>query len=80
MGAMASKKASASSPVIPRMASASAGEVSGPVAMMTLSHSLGGRPATSSRTIRIEGCASSAEVTAAANPSRSTASAPPAGT
>ena len=36
---MASKKASASSPVSARIVSASAGEVSGPVAMMTLSHS-----------------------------------------
>ena len=44
---MASKKASASSPVSSRIASASAGEVSGPVATMTLSHSAGGRPATS---------------------------------
>ena len=38
---MASKNASASSPVSARIASASAGEVSGPVAMMTLSHSGG---------------------------------------
>ena len=36
MGAMASKNASASSPVTPRMAALRAGEVRGPVAMMTL--------------------------------------------
>ena len=47
MGAMASKKASALSSVRSRMASASAGEVSGPVAMMTLDQSAGGRPAIS---------------------------------
>src|SRR4029453_6727342 len=46
---MASKKASALSPVSVVIASASAGEVSGPVATMTLSQSAGGRPATSSR-------------------------------
>ena len=39
---MASKKASASSPVSVAIASASAGEVRGPVAMMTLSQSAGG--------------------------------------
>ena len=61
------------------MAAASAGEVSGPVATMTLSHS-GGGSAISSRTISISGCASSASVMAAEKPSRSTASAPPAGT
>ena len=33
------------------MAADSAGEVSGPVAMMTLSHSAGGRPATSPRSM-----------------------------
>ena len=55
MGAMASKKASESSPVSARSASASAGEVSGPVAMMTLSHSSGGRPAISSRAIAMLG-------------------------
>ncbi len=48
---MASKKASASAPVRCRMASASAGEVSGPVATMTLSQSGGGKPAISSRAI-----------------------------
>ena len=49
IGAMASKKASASLPVSPAIAAASAGEVSGPVATMTLSQSAGGRPAISSR-------------------------------
>ncbi len=48
---MASKKASAVSPVSAAIASASAGEVSGPVATMTLSHSAGGRPAISPRAI-----------------------------
>ncbi len=47
---------------------------------MTLSHCAGGRPATSSRRISISGSAASASVTAAANASRSTARAPPAGT
>ena len=79
IGAMASKKASESSPVIRPMASASAGEVSGPVATITLSQS-GGGSAISSRTISIRGCAVSAWVMAAEKPSRSTASAPPAGT
>ena len=46
---MASKKASDSSPVSFASASASAGEVRGPVAMMVWLHSAGGRPATSSR-------------------------------
>ena len=49
MGAMASKKASSVSPVSLAMAAESAGEVSGPVATMTLSHSAGGRPVTSAR-------------------------------
>jgi hypothetical protein len=40
MGAMASKKARSASPVSPRTASASAGDVNGPVAMITLSQSL----------------------------------------
>ena len=56
IGAIASKKASASSPVSWRMASASAGEVSGPVATMTLSQSAGGRPATSPRSMVTSGC------------------------
>ena len=53
MGAMASKKASSVSPVSVWMAADSAGEVSGPVATMTLSHSAGGRPATSPRSMAI---------------------------
>ena len=48
--------------------------------MIAWSQSAGGRPATSSRAIVISGCASSLAVTAAEKPSRSTASAPPAGT
>ena len=79
IGAMASKKASASSPVSARIVAARSGEVSGPVAMMTLSQSSGGT-ATSPRTSVMSGCAASASETAAENPSRSTASAPPAGT
>ena len=50
---MASKKASASSPVSARIVAARSGEVSGPVAMMTLSHSSGGS-ATSPRVERDE--------------------------
>src|SRR5471032_707207 len=76
---MASKKASDSSPVTLPMASASAGEVRGPVARMTLSQSSGGRPATSSRRSSTSGWASNASCTAAEKPCRSTASAPPAG-
>jgi hypothetical protein len=57
---------------------ASAGEVSGPVAMMTLSQS-GGGARISSRRMSMSGSCSSAAVIAAAKPSRSTASAPPAG-
>ena len=57
MGAMASKKASSVSPVSCWMAADSAGEVSGPVAMMTLSQSAGGRPATSPRSMVTSGCA-----------------------
>ena len=41
---MASKKASASAPVSPAIASASDGAVSGPVAMIAWSQSAGGRP------------------------------------
>ena len=63
-----------------RSPSASEGAVSGPVAMIAWSQSAGGSPATSSRAIVISGCASSLAVTAAEKPSRSTASAPPAGT
>ncbi len=65
MGAMASKKASAASPVISWMAVESAGEVSGPVAMMTLYQSGGGRPAISPRSIVMRGCAASLRVTSA---------------
>jgi hypothetical protein len=79
IGAIASKKARSASPVRRRMASASAGEVRGPVATMTLSQSAGGT-AISSRQISISGSAASAAVTAAEKPSRSTARAPPAGT
>ena len=63
------------------MASASGAEVRGPVATMTLPQSAGGRPAISvaARSRSADGRAS-ALVTAAENPSRSTASAPPAGT
>ena len=54
------------------------GEVSGPVATMTLSQSAGGATI-SLRSISISGSASSAAVIASAKPSRSTASALPAG-
>ena len=80
IGAIASKNASAFSSVSSRMASASGAEVRGPVATMTLPHSAGGRPAISARSISIRGWSCRALVTAAENPSRSTASAPPAGT
>ena len=55
IGAMASKNASAFSPVSSRIASASGAEVRGPVATMTLPQSAGGRPAISSRSISISG-------------------------
>ena len=77
MGAMASKKASASSPVSALMAALSAGVVNGPVAMMTEAQSEGGWPAISSCRISIRGWAASRAVTSAENSSRSTASAPP---
>ena len=48
-GAIASKKARSASPLSAPIPAASAGEVSGPVATMTLSQSSGGRPSTSSR-------------------------------
>ena len=76
---MASKKASSASPVSLPMAADSAGEVSGPVATITLSHSGDGNPATSLRSMATRGCASSCRVTSSEKPSRSTASAPPAG-
>src|SRR3954454_14218361 len=77
---MASKKARLSSPVRSRTASARAGEVSGPVATMTLSQSSGGNPETSSRTMVTSGWRASVSDTAPENASRSTARAPPAGT
>ncbi len=80
IGAIASKKASCVSPVRPAIAVASAGEVRGPEATITLSQAGSGRPSISSRRISISGWASRASVMAAAKPSRSTASAPPAGT
>ncbi len=67
MGAIASKKASADWSVSARMASASAGEVRGPVATMTLDQSGGGRPAISRRSIVMRGWASSRAVTSAEN-------------
>ena len=79
IGAMASKKARDSSPVISWMAAAKAAEVRGPVATITCSHSGGGSPATSPRSMRISGWHSSRLVISRAKPSRSTASAPPAG-
>ncbi len=80
MGAMASKKASDSSPVSVRMACARAGEVRGPVAMMTRSQSSGGSPAISPSATVTSGWRFSVSVTSAEKASRSTASAPPAGT
>ncbi len=80
IGAMASKKASESSPVSCRIALLRASEVSGPVATTTLSHSSGGRPAISPSTTVTLGWARSRAVTASEKPSRSTARAPPAGT
>ena len=63
-----------------RTASASAGEVRGPVATITESQAAGGSPATSARSIVTSGCASSRAVTSAEKGSRSMASALPAGT
>ena len=77
MGAIASKKASASAPVSARIASASAPEVSGPVA--TIHRPSSGRAVTSPGSTVTRGWARSRSVTAAAKGSRSTASAPPAG-
>src|SRR3984885_6468630 len=76
---MASKKASAPSPVKWLIASAKAGEVRGPVATITLSQSSGGRPAISLRSRAIRGWLRSAASTACEKPSRSAASAPPSG-
>ena len=78
-GAMASKNASSPSPVSFCTASPSAGEVRGPVAIITLSQSCGGRPATSLRSNVISASASMRRVTSCENASRSTARAPPAG-
>ncbi len=80
IGAIASKKASACSPTSLAIASARAADVSGPVATITSSQSAGGRPAISSRASVTRGWASRVAVMAAAKASRSTASAPPAGT
>jgi len=80
MGAIASKNARPSSPVSFWISAAKAGEVRGPVAIITLSHSAGGKPVSSPRSMVISGCAKMRRVTSAENPSRSTASAPPAGT
>ena len=80
IGAMASKKASSSSPVRSLIAFASLSDVRGPVAMMTLSQSCGGIVSTSPRSIVMSGCSFNALVTPAEKISRSTASAPPAGT
>ena len=80
IGAIASKKASSSSPVFARICSAKASEVSGPVAMSTLPQSSSGSSPISSRAIVTFGCSSRAFVTASENPTRSTAKAPPAGT
>jgi len=77
MGAMASKKASASAPVASPIPSASDGAVRGPVAMIA---GPSGKASIRSRTIVMLGWAASAAVTPPENPSRSTASADPAGT
>ena len=74
---MASKKARAPSPVSAAIASASFEPVSGPVAMIV---GWSGSASTRSRTTVMFGCCSIARVTSAAKPSRSTASAEPAGT
>src|SRR6476661_3504373 len=77
MGAIASKKARASCPVLAAMASASFDPVSGPVAMIV---GCSGSSSMRSRTTFTFGCVSMARVTSAAKASRSTASAEPAGT
>jgi hypothetical protein len=75
---MASKKARASAPVAAPIDSASRIAVSGPVA--TMAGPEAGRASTRSRTSLILRCSAIRSVTAAAKPSRSTASADPAGT
>jgi len=77
---MASKNAKAVSPVCAAMEAASVGEVSGPLAMMTLSQSAGGS-ATSSRTMDTSGSPASAAtgvVASAASPETLTVSLDPA--
>ncbi len=78
-GAMASKNASSPSPVSACTARLKSGDVSGPVATITLFQSEGGRPAISPRSIVTSGWLASRWVTSAEKASRSTASAPPAG-
>jgi hypothetical protein len=75
-GAMASKKNRCSSPLSAAMADERAGEVSGPLAMMT---GESGISVSSSRTISIRGCDETRVVTSSEKASRSTARAPPAG-
>ena len=77
MGAAASKKCSSRSPGSVESALVSAGSVSGPVAMM---QGASGRASTSAVSNLTRGCSISAFVMHAENFSRSTASAPPAGT
>ena len=77
MGAMASKNARASAPVSSAMDAARAEPVSGPVA--TIQRPSRGSSVTSPARTSIRGWARIASVTASANGSRSTASAPPAG-
>ncbi len=80
IGAIASKNASASSLVTRRIDCASSGEVSGPVATITWPQDASGRSGTASRRISTSAFALAAlAARAAAKPSRSTASAPPAG-
>ena len=79
IGAMASKKESASSPVSALIAAPNEGEVNGPVATITEDQPAGGKPSSSPRSMRIFGCAVSFSDTSAEKASRSTASAPPAG-
>ena len=77
MGAAASKKLSARTPVYAAMASHSAGSVSGPVAMIA---GASGISAATADSVSISGWPCMAAVTRPENRSRSTASAPPAGT
>ena len=77
MGAIASKNARASAPVSRAIEAARAEPVSGPVAMIQWPSD--GRSVTSPSRTSIRGWARMASVTEAANGSRSTASAPPAG-